>query len=159
MLTVADIGTETLRGLLDHYGLTLVVQASDEEIHGSYWGDSEAGIVESTVYVRPDTPIHSLLHEASHIICMSAERRAGLNTDAGGGDLEEAAVCYMQILLAGHIDGVGAERLMQDMDSWGYSFRLGTTRRWFDDDAEDAMTWLQENGMVAPDGGVTFRLR
>lgn len=159
MLTVADIGTATLRGLLDHYGLTLVTQASDEDIRGSFWGDSEAGIIESTVYVRPDTPIHSLLHETSHIICMSAERRAGLNTDAGGGDLEEAAVCYMQILLAGHIDGVGAERLMQDMDSWGYSFRLGSTRRWFDEDAEDAMTWLQENGLVAPDGGVTFRLR
>ncbi|NIS90685.1 MAG: hypothetical protein GTN98_11520, partial [Woeseiaceae bacterium] len=49
--------------------------------------------------MRSDTPVHSLLHETCHIICMSRERRAELETDAGGDDLEEAAVCYLQVLL------------------------------------------------------------
>ena len=159
MLTVADIAAEKLRGLLQCYGLTLVMQKPDENIRGSFWGDSEAGIVDSSVYVRPDTPVHSVLHETSHVICMLPERRAGLDTDAGGDDLEESAVCYLQILLAGHIDGVGKGRLMQDMDEWGYSFRLGSTRRWFEEDADDALEWLQDNALVEAPGRVTFRLR
>ena len=106
-----------------------------------------------------DTPIHSLLHEACHIICMTPDRRAGLHKDAGGDDLEEAAVCYLQVLLAAHIEGVGSEGLMADMDDWGYSFRLGSTRRWFDGDAEDALKWLQDKGLVTTAGDVTFRMR
>src|SRR5256885_5038582 len=47
------------------------------------------------------TLFRSVLHEASHYVCMTAERRAGLDRDAGGSDLEEAAVCYLQVLLAG----------------------------------------------------------
>jgi hypothetical protein len=31
---------------------------------------------------------------------------------------------------------------MQDMDRWGYSFRLGSTRAWFAADAADACDWL-----------------
>ena len=31
---------------------------------------------------------------------------------------------------------------MADMDTWGYSFRLGDTRSWFERDAEDAMKAL-----------------
>lgn len=159
MLTVADIGAARLGGLLERFGLTLVVQQRGADICGSFWGDSEAGIVGLRVYVRPDTPVHSLLHETSHVICMSAERRSGLDTDAGGDDLEEAAVCYLQILLAGHIDGAGEDRLMRDMDAWGYSFRLGSTRCWFEEDAQDALEWLQGHGLCETPEGVTFRLR
>ena len=54
----------------------------------------------NTLYVRADTPVHSLLHELSHYVCMTPERRAGLDRDAGGDDAEECAVCYLQILLA-----------------------------------------------------------
>ena len=32
---------------------------------GSYWGDSEAGLRGNALYVRADTPLHSLLHELS----------------------------------------------------------------------------------------------
>ena len=42
------------------------------------------------------------------------------------------------------LPGVGRERLMKDMDAWGYSFRLGSTRLWFEQDAEDAKEWLAE---------------
>jgi hypothetical protein len=36
---------------------------------------------------------------------------------------------------------------MQDMDAWGYSFRLGSTAAWFEADAEDARDWLRERGL------------
>ncbi|MEE8526762.1 MAG: hypothetical protein V3T72_22740, partial [Thermoanaerobaculia bacterium] len=85
---------------------------------------------------------------ACHAICMDDERRRVLNTDAGGDDAEESAACYLQILLADEVPGVGRERLMADMDRWGYSFRLGSTRAWFEADAEDAREWLACRGLV-----------
>jgi hypothetical protein len=111
MVTViADVPLASIEALLGRYDLALHVQADGEPITGSFWGDSEAGIVGNNVYVRNDTPVHSLLHETCHIICMSAERRANLETDAGGDDLEEAAVCYLQVVLADEIAGVGRQR-------------------------------------------------
>ena len=135
------------------------MQADDEPIIGSFWGDSEAGVAGHSVYVRRDTPLHSLLHETCHTICMTAKRRKLLHKDAGGDDLEEAAVCYLQILLADQLDGVGRERLMADMDAWGYSFRLGSAALWFAGDAEDALKWLIEKKIVDPHGMPTFTLR
>ena len=159
MVTVADIPQAALETLLRRYGLQLRIQSADEPITGSYWGDSEAGIVGHRVYVRKDTPIHSLLHEACHIICMSSDRRSRLHGDAGGDDLEEAAVCYLQVILGAYIAGMSSERVMQDMDAWGYSFRLGSTRAWFEHDAEDARQWLIDEGLLAAPQRVTFRLR
>ena len=109
---------------------------------GSYWGASEAGLRGERLLVRPDTPIHSALHEGSHFICMNSPRRTALDRDAGGDDLEEAAVCYLQVLLAAQLPGVGGARLMRDMDAWGYSFRLGSTQAWYQADAQDARDWL-----------------
>ena len=60
---------------------------------------------------------------------MTGERRAGLDTDAGGDDAEENAVCYLQILMADALPNVGRERMWRDMDEWGYSFRLGGAAR------------------------------
>jgi hypothetical protein len=159
VVTVGDIGRDVLAVLLERYGLKLVEQPVGERIKGSFWGDSEAGVIGRSVYVRADTPVHSLLHESCHIICMDGERRDGLDRDAGGDDLEEAAVCYLQILLAGHIDGVGRDRLMLDMDAWGYSFRLGTTRDWFEKDAEDAREFLVNHRLIDASGEPTFSLR
>ena len=51
--------------LLERFGLSLVVQPPNEPIMGSFWGDSEAGIVGHEVFVRADTPVHSLLHETA----------------------------------------------------------------------------------------------
>jgi hypothetical protein len=90
---------------------------------------------------------------------MDADRRAALDRDAGGDDLEEAAVCYLQILLADEIDGVGRVRLMRDMDAWGYSFRLGSTELWFSEDAEDAIDWLQQKGLLDSAAIPSFALR
>jgi hypothetical protein len=36
---------------------------------------------------------------------------------------------------------------MADMDAWGYSFRLGSTRAWFEHDADDARVFLQARGL------------
>ena len=159
VLTVADIGHEVLSEFLGRFDLELIVQPTDEVITGSFWGDSEAGIVGHSIFVRPDTPVHSLLHESSHVICMDGDRRSRLDRDAGGDDLEESAVCYLQIVLADHIVGVGRERIMADMDTWGYSFRLGSTRAWFENDADDAKEFLLNHNLIDTLGEPTFFLR
>jgi hypothetical protein len=157
--TVADVPLASIETLLSKFELCLQCQDDNEPITGSFWGDREAGVVGHTVFVRRDTPIHSLLHETCHIICMSEERRTHLETNAGGDDLEEAAVCYLQVLLADEIAGVGRERSMTDMDAWGYSFRLGDTRSWFKSDAEDARTWLIDHGLLSSKDMPSYRLR
>ena len=159
VLTVADTGVGALQNLLGRYGLELVVEPDNAAITGSFWGESEAGVVGHKVFVREDTPVHSFLHETCHIVCMDERRRAGLDRDAGGDDLEEAAVCYLQVLLADYIPGAGRDRLMQDMDTWGYSFRLGNTRAWFEDDAEDAREFLLNHCLIDNDEAPTFALR
>ncbi len=159
VLTVADVGVASLRHLLERFDIRLDVVPDAECIRGSYWGDSEAGVVGTDVVVRSDTPVHSVLHETCHVICMDSARRSALDRDAGGDDLEEAAVCYLQILLADVLDGVGRDRLMRDMDAWGYSFRLGSTRAWFEGDADDARDWLVEHALIDAEAQPTFRLR
>ncbi len=159
VLQVADIRFSKLRQLLARFGLSLRLLDDGAAITGSFWGEPEAGIVQRCVYVRLDTPIHSLLHETCHLICMDEKRRAGLERDAGGDDLEEAAVCYLQIVLADYLPGVGRDRLMQDMDAWGYSFRLGSSRAWFESDAADARVWLLDHGLLGDNGAPAFSLR
>jgi len=159
VLKVADVRFHSLCKLLSHYELSLHLLDDDADITGSYWGEPEAGVVGRGVYVRRDTPIHSMLHEACHVICMDDERRNCLHRDAGGDDLEESSVCYLQILLADRLPGVGRSRLMQDMDAWGYSFRLGSTQAWFESDAEDARVWLIDHGLVTAGDNAVFKLR
>ena len=141
--------------LLGRYGLNLTLVGPREAIPGSYWGDSEAGLRGDSLYARLDTPLHSVLHEAGHYVCMTPERRAGLDRDAGGDDLEESAVCYLQVLFADELPHVGRERLFIDMDAWGYSFRLGSSRAWFEQDAEDARDWLRAHGIIDSSGLLT----
>ena len=159
VLTLADTGVRETAFLLERFGLELVVVRDAAAIAGSYWGEPEAGIVGTSVYARRDTPVHSLLHEACHLVCMTDERRAVLDRDAGGDDLEESAVCYLQLVLAGCLPGCGRDRLMRDMDAWGYSFRLGNTRDWFRRDAEDARKFLINHGLLTKHEAPTFRLR
>jgi hypothetical protein len=135
------------------------VLAPQETLPGSYWGDSEAGLRGDELFVRADTPLHSLLHELSHYVCMSAARRRNLDRDAGGDDAEECAVCFLQILLADQLAQLGRERMLADMDAWGYTFRLGSAQAWFEEDATDARMWLRENGVVDEAWRPTFALR
>jgi hypothetical protein len=100
VLLVNAIDRLELGLLLDRFGLQLTLVSPGQVIPGSFWGEREAGLIGSTLYVRLDTPLHSVLHEGAHFVCMTPERRAGLCTDAGGDHAEENAVCYLQILLA-----------------------------------------------------------
>jgi len=159
MLRLTAVDRVTLGVLLARYELDLALVAPEEKIPASYWGDTEAGLKGHRLYARFDTPLHSVLHEACHYVCMTAERRAGLERDAGGDDLEESAVCYLQILLGDELPGVGRERLCRDMDAWGYSFRLGSARAWFENDADDARSWLETNGLIDPQRRPTWQLR
>jgi hypothetical protein len=158
VLRVQDVDSLALAQLFARYGLEVMVLGAAVPIPGSYWGESEAGLKGECLLVRPDTPIHSALHEGSHFICMNPGRRAALDRDAGGGDLEEAAVCYLQVLLAAQLPGVGSARLMHDMDAWGYSFRLGSTHAWYQADAQDARAWLQRARIIDATGALTGRL-
>ncbi len=159
MLLINSIDRLFLEMLLDRYGLELTLVAPEQVIPGSYWGEREAGLIGSKLYVRLDTPVHSVLHEGAHFICMTAERRAGLDTDAGGDDAEENAVCYLQILLAAVLPNVGRERICRDMDEWGYSFRLGSAAAWFAEDAEDARQWLLQHGLLDDESRITYVCR
>lgn len=137
-----DIDFGAACALLAGHGLRLHRVDDGAAIPGSYWGEPEAGIIGHDVYVRGDTPVHSMLHEACHLIVLPPERRERVHTDATDSVEEEDATCYLQIVLADALPGVGSARLMADMDAWGYTYRLGSTRAWFERDAEDAKAWL-----------------
>ena len=159
MLRLAGLDRVAIGILLDRYGLGLRLVAPQETIPGSYWGEAEAGLKGDVLYARPDTPLHSVLHEAAHFICMTPERRVALDRDAGGDDAEECAVCYLQLLLAKQLPQCGFARACEDMDDWGYSFRLGSTRAWFEQDAADARLWLLAEGVVDSEGRLTGQCR
>ena len=152
VLTLADIEFDDAANLLHRasncrWRLSPMV----EPIPGSYWGECEAGIIGSNVYARSDTPVHSLLHEACHLIVLPPERRSGVHTDATDSIEEEDAVCVLQALLGEALPGVGGERVFADMDAWGYTFRLGSARAYVEHDAESAWSWLQMRGLVDAD--------
>ena len=159
MLTVADLPSQALQNLLHTYAIQVEIVPNNEDIPGSFWGDSEAGLVANKLYVRPETPVHSALHEACHYICLDTQRRENLDTDAGGDYDEENAVCYLQILLGAKLPGCSADTLMKNMNSWGYTFRLGSAEAWFENDAEDAQQWLIKEQLIDQDNVPTGRLR
>ena len=52
VLKVTDVGAEVVTELLGRYGLQCVALAQGEIIPGSFWGESEAGLVGSRLYIR-----------------------------------------------------------------------------------------------------------
>lgn len=158
-MTVRELGERGLRELLGRYGLGLGLCESDCEIPGSYWGAPEAGLIGDKVFASEETPVHSVLHEACHYLCMTPARRVALHTDAGGDYDEENCVCFMQIILANALAGFGQARMLRDMDSWGYSFRLGSAAAWFSSDAGDARARLRRWGLLDASDQPTWRVR
>ncbi len=153
---LADIDLSAVHALLSRFGLSFASVEPGTTIPGSFWGDDEAGIIGTTVYARPDTPVHSLLHEAGHLIVLPPERRAAIHTDATDSVDEEDATCYLQIVLSDQLPGVGRIQLMRDMDAWGYTYRLGSTQAWFEQDAENARVWLIDRGLLDAQGNPIF---
>ena len=121
VLPLRALPERALERLLAAYGLRVVWLPQGADIPGTHWGEPEAGLIGDTLYVRPDTPVHSALHEACHWICMPRARRETLHTDAGGDDHEENGGNY-----------------------------LGSARAWFERDAEDARDWLQDRDLLPP---------
>ncbi|MEO8001243.1 MAG: hypothetical protein ABI644_05160 [Arenimonas sp.] len=148
MLTLADIGFEAPRALLARYKLELIQVEIGKAIPGSFWGECEAGVIGHVVYARSDTPIHSLLHEAGHLILLPEEKRAEVHTDATDSVAEEDAVCILQAILGDELSGVGRERIWADMDEWGYTFRLGSAKAYFENDASDAFAFLAARDLI-----------
>lgn len=152
VLRLNEVAPDELIELVGGYGLAVEWVEEGAEIPGSFWGDEEAGLIGHTLYLRPDTPLHSALHEGCHWICMDHQRRDSVHTDAKGTQAEEDATCYLQVLLSGELKCFGRERMFRDMDAWGYNFRLGSAARWFAEDAEDARDWLVARGLLSPSG-------
>ncbi len=148
VLLCSNIDQPQLHSLLNRYGMKVKAVEDNAAIPGSFWQPPEAGLVGDTLYIRNDTPVHSALHESCHYICMDQQRRDKLHTDAGGSAIEENGVCYLQILLSDFIPEMKQERMLDDMDEWGYSFRFGSAKAWFEDDAEDAFEWLLNNNII-----------
>ena len=155
----SDASASPLPEVLGRYGLDIRWVDAAKPIPGSFWGDSEAGLVGNLLYLRADTPLHSALHEACHYVCMDSRRREQLHTDAGGDYDEENGVCYLQVLLADHLSQFGRQRMFRDMDRWGYTFRLGSARAWFERDVEDARSWLLAHGIIGADGTPAWKVR
>ncbi len=159
MLLVNHCDIQGIEALLAKFNLTLCITNPDEKIPGSFWGDDEAGLLKNTLYVNPNTPIHSLLHEACHYICMDNTRREALDTNAGGDYDEENAVCYLQIILSAQITEMGQARMLKDMDDWGYTFRLGSAKKWFENDADDPQLWLIQQQLINSNNHCLYQLR
>lgn len=159
VLRLGAVALAPVRALLARFGLQLVLLAPGTTIPGSYWGEDEAGLIGARLYVRLDTPLHSLLHEACHWIVMDPVKRPAVHTDASDSQLEENATCYLQLLLADHIEGFGRARAFIDMDAWGYSFRLGSAQAWFAEDAGDAQAFLLQHGLIDIEERVLFCVR
>ena len=159
VVELQELDKTVVERLLAVYGLELIRVRSGAEIPASYWGAPEAGIAARSLFARADTPAHSVLHEMSHYICMTSARRESLWRDAGGDDAEECAVCYLQVLLAEALPGLGRRRLLADLDAWGYSFREGCAGAWFAGDGATAKRWLAEHGLIDMYDRPTGRLR
>ncbi len=159
VLLCNEIDLHNLQALLNRYGMEVQNVTNGESIPGSFWKPPEAGLIGNKLYIRNDTPVHSALHESCHYICMDEQRRKNLDTNAGGDYEEEDAVCYLQIMLSDFIPEMEQNRMLSDMDKWGYSFRLGSAQAWFKKDAEDALQWLQKNRIVSHDNVITFSKR
>lgn len=142
------LSRELIDGLVKRYRVHAEHVEVGMPIPGSYWGDPEAGLVGYRIYWRDDTPVHSLLHELAHFVCMTPERRGCLDTDAGGDDREECAACFLEVLLADSLPPFSATLCLADMDRWGYSFREGSAAAWFSGDGREARDWLLDHDLI-----------
>ncbi|MEM7019699.1 MAG: hypothetical protein AAF512_20470 [Pseudomonadota bacterium] len=154
-----NTSTEAIRPVLDKYQLKLNIIHENSAIPHSFWGSPEAGRFKSQLYARKDTPLHSILHESAHYVCMTKEQRLCPEIDAGGSALIEDACCFLQILWSDYVENFSRHVHLDDMNQWGYSFRLGSSSRWFYADAGDAREWLIQQNIINPQNEPTWEMR
>jgi hypothetical protein len=159
VIRVREIAADAITALARRYSIDVVFLEDCASIDDSFWGAPEAGSSHAGLRLRPDTPVHSLLHELCHIVCMTPARRQSFERDAGGSDAEECGVCYLQVLLSDELPGFDGARCLADMDAWGYSFREGSAAAWFAGDGREAREWLREHALIDGDGAPTWKLR
>jgi len=159
ILSCNEIELAELSSLLGKFSIQVHLIEDSEKIPGSWFGDPEAGIINNNLYIRNDTPVHSALHESCHYICMSPNRRRNLHTNAGGDYDEENGVCYLSILLSEYLKSFGQVRMLNDMDEWGYTFRLGSSKAWFEGDATDAFDWLVKHKIIDTKKNILWNIR
>ena len=70
-----------------------------------------------------------------------------------------ARLQFADVLRLGPTADSSIRALVADMDAWGYTFRLGNARAWFESDAADACIWLRQNGVIDDRNHPTFRTR
>tara|TARA_Y100001935_G_C17306956_1_gene512926 strand:+ start:1409 stop:1906 length:498 start_codon:yes stop_codon:yes gene_type:complete len=149
----------TIVDLSEKYRFQIQKVENSERIPGSFWGDDEAGLIGNNLFIKELTPLHSAFHEICHYICMDSNRRKNLYRDAKSSIIEENGVCYLQILLSKYYSPIGEKRMQHDMDKWGYSFRFGSAKAWFENDASDAFDWLYRHKIIYKSGRLTWNLR
>ena len=159
MVYFCDIDVGSLSTVLRIHGIEIKEIAKNHPIPYSYWGAPEAGRKSNKLYIRHDTPVHSILHETCHFVCMPKNQLRDDRVDASGSPAAENACCYLQILISDHVHGFNREIHMKNMDEWGYSFRLGSAAAWFSQDAEDAKEWLVSQNIIDLLGDITWKLR
>lgn len=159
MVKLQEFKIKEIQPIFSQYGMQLNALRDKAEIPFSFWGAPEAGRQKNQLYIRNDTPMHSLLHESCHYVCMPQTGRISDSPDAAGSTAEENATCYLQILISDHIARFSRTQQMQDMDNWGYSFRLGSASAWFHQDAEDAKKWLAFHEIIDAHDQISWKLR
>ena len=159
MVYFKDLNSSAVANVLSNYDIQINCLKFDSNIPHSFWGAPEAGRIRNQLYIRDDTPVHSILHESGHYICMPEKQRSDAQVDAKGSAMEENATCYLQVLLADYIQGYNRYHLLRDMDTWGYSFRLGSASIWFNEDAEEVKNWLLNHGIINHHGEITWQYR
>ena len=66
---------------------------------------------------------------------------------------------FLQIFLSDCICCYSRSQIIQDMDNWGYNFRLGSTNEWLQQEAKDTMQWLQNYNIIDKCCYITWNLR
>ena len=79
VVTLADLDRREVTELLARFGARLVEVAAHDGIPGSYWGDTEAGLVGDTVYARGRE--HLVRDVAPQLRTLSPERIARIRID------------------------------------------------------------------------------
>ena len=91
------------------------------------------------------------------ILCFGDSNTYGFTPDwkhRYGRDIRYPGV--LQALLGDALPGVGGDRVLADMDAWGYTFRLGSARAYVERDADAAWQWLHDRDLA--DAGRRLRL-
>ena len=142
-----DIGFDDVAALLARYGLAARARRRRRADPRQLLGRTRSRPDRPRVHARDDTPVHSLLHEAAHLIVLPPERarRAYRRHRFGRGRRRRlrAAVAARRRPARRR-----PRALMADMDAWGYTFRLGSARAYFERDAEDAGPGCSARGLV-----------